>query len=121
MTIRHLRPTLYTAGLLLTLIAPAFPQAQEQSAATPAVRFPRYVVRDLGTLGGKYSFPYNLNDAGVVSGGSATSYPRRRSNPIRCERSANRLSVVSRVHTKFGHARRRKQRRVPQPTCLALR
>jgi probable HAF family extracellular repeat protein len=36
-------------------------------------RSPRYVVHDLGTLGGPYSFSYNLNNAGVVSGGSATA------------------------------------------------
>jgi probable HAF family extracellular repeat protein len=30
-------------------------------------------VEDVGTLGGPYSFSYNLNDTGVVSGGSATA------------------------------------------------
>ncbi len=72
MTIRHLRTPLHTAGLLLTLLVPALLPAQESSATTPTVHFPVYVIRDLGTLGGKYSFSYNLNDAGVVSGGSAT-------------------------------------------------
>jgi uncharacterized membrane protein len=32
---------------------------------------PGYTVEDLGTLGGPYSFSYSLNDAGVVTGGSA--------------------------------------------------
>lgn len=33
----------------------------------------RYIVTDLGTLGGDYSFSYGLNNAGIVSGGAATA------------------------------------------------
>jgi probable HAF family extracellular repeat protein len=33
----------------------------------------RYVVTDLGTLGGTYSYGYGINNAGIVSGGAATS------------------------------------------------
>ncbi len=33
---------------------------------------PRYVVTDLGTLGGAYSYSYGINDAGLISGGAAT-------------------------------------------------
>jgi probable HAF family extracellular repeat protein len=47
--------------------------AQHLKEACGTDRFPRYVVQDLGTLGGPYSFSYNLNDEGVVSGGSATA------------------------------------------------
>ena len=47
--------------------------AQHLKDARATDHFPRYVVQDLGTLGGPYSFSYNLNDEGVVSGGSATA------------------------------------------------
>ncbi len=47
--------------------------AQHQKDARATDHFPHYVVQDLGTLGGPYSFSYNLNDEGVVSGGSATA------------------------------------------------
>jgi probable HAF family extracellular repeat protein len=33
----------------------------------------QYIVIDLGTLGGEYSFPYAINDSGTVAGGAATS------------------------------------------------
>ncbi len=48
--------------LALSFCQPAFSQQ-------PA----RYVVTDLGTLGGGYSFAYGLSDSGMVSGGAATS------------------------------------------------
>src|SRR3954469_17253816 len=35
-------------------------------------RFPHYRIKDLGTLGGTYSYAYGLNNAGQVAGGSAT-------------------------------------------------
>jgi probable HAF family extracellular repeat protein len=55
-------------GLLVALASPAGLFAQSQGPR-PA----RYTVTDLGTLAGPYSFSYNLNNAGVVSGGSATA------------------------------------------------
>jgi probable HAF family extracellular repeat protein len=57
------------AGLALRV--PLVAQHLKETRVTD--RFPRYVVQDLGTLGGPYSFSYNLNNAGVVSGGSATA------------------------------------------------
>ena len=57
------------AGLAIPV--PLVAQHLKDTHATD--RFPRYVVQDLGTLGGPYSFSYNLNDEGVVSGGSATA------------------------------------------------
>lgn len=33
---------------------------------------PRYVVTDLGTLGGAYSYAYGIDDSGIVAGGAAT-------------------------------------------------
>lgn len=33
---------------------------------------PRYLVTDLGTLGGDYSFAYGINNVGLVAGGAAT-------------------------------------------------
>jgi probable HAF family extracellular repeat protein len=41
-------------------------QAQETKSAS-------YAVRDLGTLGGTYSFAYSINSSGVVAGGAATA------------------------------------------------
>jgi probable HAF family extracellular repeat protein len=55
------------------LTAPVPLMAQHLKEAHAMGRFPHYVVEDLGTLGGPYSFTYNLNDAGEVSGGSATA------------------------------------------------
>jgi probable HAF family extracellular repeat protein len=50
--------------LLALLAIPVCLSAQNQPA--------RYVVTDLGTLGGNYSFGYGLSDAGAVAGGAAT-------------------------------------------------
>src|SRR6202044_4098521 len=41
--------------------------AQEQTPESS-----HYIVTDLGTLGGTYSYGYGINNAGVVSGGAAT-------------------------------------------------
>jgi probable HAF family extracellular repeat protein len=59
------------AALFAVLAMPAQIMAQGEQEHR-AERFPHYRITDLGTLGGPYSFSYNLNDAGVVSGGSAT-------------------------------------------------
>ena len=71
MTIQHFPRIFHQSVLLAALVAPVLAQQPKQPARA-ADRFPRYMVEDLGTLGGPYSFSYNLNDAGVVSGGSAT-------------------------------------------------
>jgi probable HAF family extracellular repeat protein len=73
MTIQHIQRTFCRASMFLALVSPVFTAAQEQRAARVTDRFPHYVVQDLGTLGGPYSFTYNLNDAGTVTGGSATA------------------------------------------------
>jgi probable HAF family extracellular repeat protein len=57
-------------GLLALLAMPVQTVAQEQlDAHHPA----HYSVKDLGTLGGTYSFGYQINEAGWVAGGSATA------------------------------------------------
>ncbi len=73
MTIQHFLRIFCRSALLLPLVVPVLSTAQQQQQARPAGRFPHYVVEDLGTLGGPYSFSYNLNNAGEVSGGSATA------------------------------------------------
>jgi probable HAF family extracellular repeat protein len=54
-------------GLLTAAAVQAQPKAQEDNPKPP-----RYKVIDLGTLGGKYSYAYGLDNAGVVAGGAAT-------------------------------------------------
>jgi probable HAF family extracellular repeat protein len=52
---------------------PTFCNAQEPAGAQGQTQEPaRYTVTDLGTLGGTYSYGYGINNAGVVSGGTAT-------------------------------------------------
>lgn len=72
MTIQHFLRTFHQSALLVALVVPVPVPAQQGQQPHASDRFPRYVVEDLGTLGGPYSFSYNLNDEGVVSGGSAT-------------------------------------------------
>lgn len=56
---------------LFTLsIAPVRLAAQQRQQQR--IQSMRYTVKDLGTLGGAYSFGYGINNAGVVSGGAAT-------------------------------------------------
>jgi probable HAF family extracellular repeat protein len=38
-----------------------------------AIAQPRYVITDLGTLGGTYSYSYGINNGGLVTGGAATA------------------------------------------------
>ena len=73
MTIQHFLRNFQHAALLAALVVPIPLTAQQQEQRRAADHFPHYVVEDLGTLGGHYSFAYNLNNAGVVSGGSATA------------------------------------------------
>jgi probable HAF family extracellular repeat protein len=42
------------------------------AALATAQSLPRYTVKDLGTLGGSYSYAWGVNNAGVVAGGAAT-------------------------------------------------
>jgi len=50
---------------LLAVSVLVLPAAAQQPA--------RYVITDLGTLGGSYSFGYGLSDSGLVAGGAATA------------------------------------------------
>jgi hypothetical protein len=86
MTIQRFLRTYYWSVLLVSLALPAFLAAQQEQQARPADRFPHYIVEDLGTLGGPYSFSYNLNNAGVVSGGSAT--PTQNGDPSQAVNNA---------------------------------
>src|SRR5438874_694381 len=54
-------------GILVLLAPPAGLLAQPEGPKTA-----RYTVTDIGTLGGTYSFPYAINNPGMVAGGAAT-------------------------------------------------
>ena len=58
-------------SLFTPLATPLRVLAQQEQPQTN--RNWHYAVKDLGTLGGAYSFGYGLNNLGVVSGGAATS------------------------------------------------
>ena len=58
-------------SLFVGLLAMASVGAAASGGATQAQ--PRWVIRDVGTLGGISSFPYALNERGQVVGGSGTS------------------------------------------------
>ncbi len=73
MTIQHIQRTPCATGLVLALAFSVPLVAQQGERTHRGNQFPRYVIQDLGTLGGPYSFSYNLNDAGVVSAGAATA------------------------------------------------
>src|SRR5437763_3609410 len=93
MTIQHIDGRMhYRAVLLLSIAFPGFLGAQEQGQARAAHDFPSYVVKDLGTLGGPYSLSYNLNDAGVVSGGSAT--PKQNGDPSQASVNAPQTAFL---------------------------
>ena len=61
---------LASMSLIAPLAIPFQGTAQEQPETTNKVL---YTVKDLGTLGGAYSFADGINRAGVVSGGAATA------------------------------------------------
>lgn len=58
--------TLFTA-----LAMPVRPQAQEQSAQEQKAEPARYIVKDLGTLGGTSSIAFGINNAARVGGGAS--------------------------------------------------
>src|SRR5690348_350962 len=68
MTIQKLELAVFAVSLAI----PLHSIAQDNKAHSPE-RLPHYIVKDLGTLGGPYSFAYGLNNAGVVAGGAATA------------------------------------------------
>jgi len=53
--------------MLGALAMPVRPAAQEQQQKAKHGR--HYIVTDLGTLGGTYSYAYGINNAGQVAGG----------------------------------------------------
>jgi probable HAF family extracellular repeat protein len=61
-------------ALFAVVAIPAQLIAQNQSEAQneKPQHFSHYMVKDLGTLGGTYSYAYGLNNAGRVAGGAAT-------------------------------------------------
>lgn len=61
---------LFPASALGSLALMALSIASTARAQAPNP--PRYTVTDLGTLGGKYSYAYAINNWGVVAGGAAT-------------------------------------------------
>ena len=58
-------------SLFTLTVAPFQLAAQQEQQQHMQSR--HYTVRDLGTLGGMYSYGYGINNAGVASGGAATS------------------------------------------------
>jgi probable HAF family extracellular repeat protein len=54
-------------GVLTLLAMPVALAAQEEKPKTS-----HYIVTDLGTFGGAYSYAYSINNKGVVAGGAAT-------------------------------------------------
>ena len=71
MRIQDFTRILSEAVLAVLVAVPVLLRAQQPKQAH--AEFATYVVEDLGTLGGPYSFAYSLNNAGMVSGGSATA------------------------------------------------
>jgi probable HAF family extracellular repeat protein len=62
------------AACMLALVACATEEAPtEPELAAGATPGPHYTVRDLGTLGGSYSYAFGINRGGAVVGVSATS------------------------------------------------
>jgi probable HAF family extracellular repeat protein len=57
---------------ILTLITGGIATSGMFAALAIAQPAPHYIVTDLGTLGGTYSYGYGINNAGWVAGGAAT-------------------------------------------------
>ena len=57
---------------ILTLITQGIAASGMFAALAIAQPAPHYIVTDLGTLGGTYSYGYGINNAGWVGGGAAT-------------------------------------------------
>jgi hypothetical protein len=85
------------AVFAVSLAIPLHGIAQDNKAHSPE-RLPHYTVKDLGTLGGLYSYAYGLNNAGVVAGAAATPTQNGRfwrRPPLRPKRAA--LTGVARA------------------------
>src|SRR3954454_10579835 len=59
---------------LLHIVSAALICATALSAQAQGQKPARYIITDLGTLGGTYSYSYGINNAVIVSGGAATPY-----------------------------------------------
>src|SRR6185437_5296770 len=57
--------------IFAVLALPAQVNAQDQEQLQK-VRFPHYKVKDLGTLGGSYSYGFGISSIGLVGGAAAT-------------------------------------------------
>jgi probable HAF family extracellular repeat protein len=92
MTLQQFIRKPYHLALLVPLVLANPAAAQQRTQAHRAERFPHYVVQDLGTLGGPYSFAYNLNNAGVVSGGAAG--PTQNGDPSQSVNNAPQTAFI---------------------------
>src|ERR1043166_637329 len=71
-TKRHKRVRLLFTILLAGVLA-LLPMAVSLTSQAKGPKPARYIVTDLGTLGGTYSFAYAINNSGMVTAGAATA------------------------------------------------